>query len=75
MRRLIAAVIAMSASMMTTFPALAQACTLRQVVTGRCQRVASVPEIDVSSGLLALAALGAATLLVWEIRRRRRAEG
>lgn len=30
----------------------------------------SVPEIDASTGLLALAALGAAMLLVWERRRR-----
>ncbi|MFC3613696.1 VPEID-CTERM sorting domain-containing protein [Lutimaribacter marinistellae] len=31
-----------------------------------------VPEIDASSGLLALAAILAASLLIWEIRRRRR---
>lgn len=34
---------------------------------------ASVPEIDASTGALALAALGAALLLVWEINRRRKA--
>ena len=32
----------------------------------------SVPEIDASTGALALAALGAALLLVWEINRRRK---
>lgn len=32
---------------------------------------ASVPEIDVSSGALALAVVAAAMLLAWEIRRRR----
>jgi len=31
----------------------------------------SVPEIDASTGTLALAALGAALLLTWEINRRR----
>lgn len=30
----------------------------------------SVPEIDASTGLLAMAALGAATLFAWERRRR-----
>lgn len=33
----------------------------------------SVPEIDASTGLLALAALGAALVLAWEINRRRKA--
>ena len=32
--------------------------------------VRSVPEIDASTGLLALAAMAAAVLLVWERRRR-----
>ncbi|MCC5984490.1 MAG: VPEID-CTERM sorting domain-containing protein [Rhodobacteraceae bacterium] len=31
---------------------------------------ASVPEIDASTGMLALAALGAAMLFAWERRRR-----
>lgn len=31
----------------------------------------NVPEIDVSSGLLAVAALAATLALVWEIKRRR----
>ena len=35
--------------------------------------VVSVPEIDAASGLLAIAAVLAATLLVWERRRRARA--
>lgn len=30
-----------------------------------------VPEIDASTGLLALAAVGAALLLAWELKRRR----
>ncbi len=33
----------------------------------------SVPEIDAASGTMALAALGAAMLLCWEISRRRKA--
>lgn len=33
----------------------------------------AVPEIDASSGALALAAIAAATLLAWEIRRRKNA--
>jgi hypothetical protein len=32
-----------------------------------------VPEIDVSAGMLALAAVAAALLLAWELRRRRMA--
>jgi hypothetical protein len=32
----------------------------------------SVPEIDASTGALALAALGAALVLAWEINRRRK---
>ncbi|MEQ9259046.1 MAG: VPEID-CTERM sorting domain-containing protein [Roseovarius sp.] len=32
-----------------------------------------VPEIDVSSGLLAVAAIAATLLLVWELKRRRNA--
>jgi len=32
----------------------------------------SVPEIDASTGALALAALGAALILAWEINRRRK---
>lgn len=32
---------------------------------------ANVPEIDAGSGLLAMAAVMAAVLLVWELRRRR----
>jgi hypothetical protein len=32
----------------------------------------SVPEIDASTGAMALAALGAALLLTWEINRRRK---
>lgn len=31
----------------------------------------AVPEIDASTGLLALAAIGAALALAWEIKRRR----
>ncbi len=31
----------------------------------------SVPEIDASTGLLAMAAVGAALLLAWEIKRRK----
>jgi hypothetical protein len=34
----------------------------------------SVPEIDASSGLLALAVIGAALLLAFEIKRRRKAD-
>ncbi|MCC5970330.1 MAG: VPEID-CTERM sorting domain-containing protein [Pararhodobacter sp.] len=34
-------------------------------------RVVSVPEIDAATGLLALAAVAAALLFVWERRRRR----
>lgn len=34
-------------------------------------RLSSVPEIDASTGAMALAALGAALLLTWEINRRR----
>lgn len=37
---------------------------------GRPGHVASVPEIDASTGLLALAAVAAALLFVWERRRR-----
>lgn len=33
----------------------------------------SVPEIDASSGALALAVVAAAMLLAWEVRRRNRA--
>ncbi|MBO9442414.1 VPEID-CTERM sorting domain-containing protein [Phaeobacter italicus] len=33
----------------------------------------TVPEIDVSAGMLALAAVAAALLLAWELRRRRMA--
>lgn len=33
---------------------------------------ATVPEIDASTGALAVAALGAALMLVWEINRRRK---
>lgn len=33
----------------------------------------SVPEIDASSGALALAVVAAAILLAWEVRRRKRA--
>ncbi|MBM2322064.1 MULTISPECIES: VPEID-CTERM sorting domain-containing protein [Marivita] len=33
----------------------------------------SVPEIDASSGALALAVVAAAMLLAWEVRRRKRA--
>lgn len=36
-------------------------------------RPSSVPEIDASTGAMALAALGAALLLTWEINRRRKA--
>lgn len=32
----------------------------------------SVPEIDASTGMLAMAAVGAALLLAWEINRRRK---
>ena len=35
------------------------------------QPTTNVPEIDVSSGLLAVAALAATLALVWEIKRRR----
>jgi hypothetical protein len=35
-------------------------------------QTASVPEIDASAGLLALAAVGAALLFAWERRRRDR---
>ena len=35
--------------------------------------VSQVPEIDASAGLLALAAVAAAMVLVWELRRRRKA--
>ena len=35
--------------------------------------VTSVPEIDASSGALALAVVVAATLLTWELRRRKSA--
>lgn len=34
----------------------------------------AVPEIDVSAGLLAVAAVAAALLLTWELRRRRSAQ-
>lgn len=39
----------------------------------RCGGTVNVPEIDAASGLLALAAVAAALLLVWEMRRRRAA--
>lgn len=40
---------------------------------GNRQVASSVPEIDASSGALAIAVVLAATLLAWEIRRRKRA--
>ncbi|WP_323775707.1 VPEID-CTERM sorting domain-containing protein [Leisingera sp.] len=36
-------------------------------------RPASVPEIDASTGAMALAALAAALVLAWEVNRRRKA--
>lgn len=38
---------------------------------GYCGGGSNVPEIDVSSGLLAVAAVAATLALVWELRRRR----
>lgn len=35
------------------------------------ETVSQVPEIDASAGLLALAAVAAAMVLVWELRRRK----
>ncbi|MCI5112663.1 MAG: VPEID-CTERM sorting domain-containing protein [Marivita sp.] len=35
--------------------------------------VSSVPEIDASSGALAIAVVAAAMLLAWEVRRRKQA--
>ncbi|WP_245771012.1 VPEID-CTERM sorting domain-containing protein [Natronohydrobacter thiooxidans] len=42
--------------------------------SGSHTNVAAVPEIDASTGLLAMAAVGAAVLFAWE-RRRRMAAG
>ena len=38
----------------------------------RYDRYSQVPEIDASTGLLALATVAAAVVLVWELRRRRK---
>lgn len=40
--------------------------------SGGVRHPTSVPEIDASTGGMALAALGAALLLTWEINRRRK---
>lgn len=55
---------------MTTVGAFAQTTDRYQTCNTRDCTYNNVPEIDASTGLLAMAALGAAMLLVWERRRR-----
>jgi len=57
---------------LTLSPVLAQSQRGIEASGGRAGggRPVSVPEIDASAGLLALAAVVAATLFVWERRRR-----
>lgn len=45
--------------------------TICQRYHNYCGGGSDVPEIDVSSGLLAVAAVAATLALVWELRRRR----
>lgn len=61
---------------MTALPAAAQSADWwsrweRRNGGGDTVTASSVPEIDASTGLLAMAAVGAALLLAWEVNRRR----
>ncbi len=61
---------AMALGLMTAGSAMAQ--TFRDTIVIE-EDVSRVPEIDASTGLLALAAVAASLALVWEIKRRRKA--
>lgn len=75
-RRFAAPMIAASA-MLAALPAHAQSCGTFSRLLGLCRPPSGspveVPEIDVSSGLLAVAAVTAALAFTWERRRRARA--
>lgn len=74
--RIVAPLIAATA-IMSALPAYAQSCGAFSRLLGLCRPPSgtpvAVPEIDVSSGLLALAAVAATLAFVWERRRRARA--
>lgn len=76
---ILSAAAAVSVFAMSTVPAAAQSASWWSGWWGGWSRPpreetarSAVPEIDASTGLLALAAVGAALLLAWEINRRRK---
>lgn len=67
-----------SLAMFTTLPTIVSAQTVGVDLGVDVQlggtRPAAVPEIDASTGAMALAALAAALVLTWELNRRRKAK-